>query len=72
MKVYYLFGAEATDTFYLVEGLPEQQIAEHIKGVPYAVFVWDNQTHPTTLLSAYDGWGDYLVIPQTLYELLCK
>lgn len=72
MKTYFLFGKEAIDVFHLIEGIPEQQIAEHLKGTPYAVFVWDNQTHPMELLSAYDGWGDYLMITETLYELLCK
>ena len=70
MITYFLFGKEAIDVFHLIEGIPEQQIAERLKGKPHATFRYDNQTHPSELLSAYDGWGDYLVIPQTLYELL--
>lgn len=70
--IYFLFGKEATDTFYLVEGLPEHQIAEHIKPLPHAVFVWEDGMHPMQLLNAYDGWNDYMMITQTLYKLLLK
>jgi hypothetical protein len=70
MITYFLFGKEAIDLFHLLEGIPESKIAEQLKDIQHATFRYDNQTHPSELLSAYDGWGDYLVIPQTLYELL--
>ena len=70
MITYYLFGKEAIETYNLLEGIPDVKIAEVLKNIQHATFKHDNQTHPSELLSAYDGWGGYLVIPQTLYELL--
>jgi len=70
MITYFLFGKDAVETYNLLEGIPDVKIAEGLKDVPYSTFKYDDHTHPIELLSAYDGWLGFIVIPQTLYELL--
>lgn len=57
-KLYYLFGEEAVQSYW--EGEPI--------GDEYAVYCYDpSKDHPSDLLDASQGWGDWCEIKEEVY-----
>ena len=75
---HFLFGSEAVNMFYSMhDGTGENPsydaIAEAIRPLDHAVYVYDDSMNvPTDILSEYDGWQGWAMIPDTLYKLLLK
>lgn len=62
-KLYYLFGSDAVDSYMDDEPID----------CDFGLFCYDpSKDHPSSLLEAYDGWGDYAQISEELYNELNK
>lgn len=66
-NVYFLFGKQISDIYNdgsimdVVEAIENQ-------GVDHALFVWKEDSDPTELLNAYDGWEGWVTINQAEYN----
>lgn len=69
--IFYLFGGVASE-FYIEhqDELSAKELAEAIAEMDFALSVYDEFSHPSELLVEYDGWSDFVEIPEELYNLL--
>lgn len=71
--IFYLFGCVASDFFRENEGtMSNSKLFESISKMQYALSVYDQNSHPSELLAEYDGWDDFVEIPEELYNLLLQ
>lgn len=69
--IFYLFGSSASDFFRENEGsMLNSELSEAIFKMDFATSVYDQNSHPSELLAEYDGWNDFVEIPEELYILL--
>ena len=69
-KYFFLFGEE------ICRILEEEGVAKAVKaansGVDFSVYLWDEYSAPTDLLSKADGWNNWMTITESQYEkFLC-
>lgn len=70
-KIYFLFGSEATKYYFDNSDVPLEEVAETIKSMEHETCVYDFAlSHPSELLSDYDGWSGFAEIEEDLYKLL--
>jgi hypothetical protein len=71
--IYYLFGSDASE-FYIdnVGNMTPSELAASISEMDFSLSVYDMYSHPSELLTEYDGWNDFAEISEELYELLIK
>lgn len=64
--VHFLFGEEICRIYE--EGGIADVIHAIKSGVGHATFVWKEDSDPTQLLSAYEGWNGWVTITEKQYE----
>ncbi len=71
--IFYLFGSSATEFYMDHEAeLSANELAEAIAEIGFGLSCYDQNSHPSELLSEYDGWEDFVEITEELYDLLTK
>lgn len=66
-KSYILFGEEVCRMFF-DEGINKALRLVRKESVMFELFIWDENTTPADLLSAYEGWGGYAFISESEYK----
>lgn len=62
MNTYYLFGEEPVDVYQL--NYEPVVIAYLIRRNAGVMFAFTPENHPSELISAYDGWGNWIEISE--------
>lgn len=65
--LYFLFGKQISD-IYNDGSITDVVLAIQNQGVDHALFVWKEDTDPTELLNAYEGWEGWVVISKAEYD----
>lgn len=67
---YYLFGSTASEYHFTHEGMPANELAKAIIEMDYSVALFDMYSHPSELLSEFQGWNGFDEISEELYTIL--
>ncbi len=69
---YYLFGSTASEYHFNHEGMSANNLAKAIIEMDYYVSLFDEYSHPSELLSEFQGWDGFYEISEELYAILLE